>query len=75
MYFALLLCAVTEMAAFNFDRRKPREFLERFDPLESMDDVQLHKRFRFTSEPIRWLTDTLRLDIEPDTLRNQAIPA
>ena len=56
-------------------RRRPRIFRDRTNPLDVYDDVDILLRFRMTRETIFEVIDLVRADLEHPTERNHAIPA
>ena len=53
--------------------RRERVFRDRTNPLDIFDDVDLHKRYRFTRDGILFLIDNLN-GLEPTTARSCAVP-
>ncbi|XP_065639405.1 putative nuclease HARBI1 [Hydra vulgaris] len=51
--------------AFERALRRERIFKDRNNPLDIYDDISLYKRFRFRKASIFYLTDLLRIDLEP----------
>ncbi|XP_063404190.1 putative nuclease HARBI1 [Mytilus trossulus] len=54
--------------------RRERVFIDRTNPLDLYDDLELVERFRFDRQTILQITDLLQEDLESSTLRNHAIP-
>uniref|UniRef100_UPI00358FC806 putative nuclease HARBI1 n=1 Tax=Myxine glutinosa TaxID=7769 RepID=UPI00358FC806 len=54
--------------------RRERVFRDRVHPLEIYNDLQLYQRYRLDRQTILDLADIIRIDLEPRTFRNHALP-
>ena len=58
--------------AYRRALRRERLFRDRNNPFDLYDDVDMHKRYRFTRDGIRFLIDNLN-GLEPYTARSCAV--
>lgn len=55
------------------EMRRRRRVLDRQDPLTFYDDEEFRKRYRLTKGTVRFVTELLKDDLEPETRNSQNI--
>lgn len=71
---AVLMLAAQEEMARRRAMRRERVFRDRVHPLEVYNDLELYKRYRLDRQTIFELVDAIGEELDPTTLRNNALP-